>query len=83
MSYIQMTDIRSMEPDASAIEKNKPLAQAFHNDDVKSLAWEELSVKITDRATGADKYILSAVSGHVRAGTLPGHAPSIVSDIGV
>ena len=65
-----MADLRSMEPDASETEKNNPPAHAFHNGDVKTLAWEDLSVKVTDRATGADKYILSAVSGHVQAGML-------------
>lgn len=68
MSYIQMADLRSRESEASGIEKNKPSALAFHNEDVVSLAWEDLSVKVIDRATGADKYILSAVSGHVQAG---------------
>lgn len=83
MSYIQMTDLRSTEPDASAIEKNKTSANAFHNDDVKSLTWEDLSVRVTDRATGADKHILSAVSGHVRAGKLLGYTPSATPDIGI
>jgi len=69
MSYFQMADLHPTEPDASEIEKNTPSAHAFHNDDVKTLTWEELSVKVTDRATEADKYILSAASGHVQAGT--------------
>jgi hypothetical protein len=64
-----MADLRSTELNDSEIEKSKPLANAFQNDDVKALTWENLSVKVVDRATGADKYILSAVSGHVRAGT--------------
>lgn len=68
MSYIKMADLRSPESDASGVEKNKPSALAFHNDNVANLAWEDLSVKVIDRATGADKYILSAVSGHVQAG---------------
>lgn len=83
MSYMQMTDLRSTEPDASAIEKNQPLAQAFHNNDVKSLTWEDLSVKVVDRATGADKYILSAVSGTVGAGKLLSCTPFVVADIGI
>lgn len=78
-----MADVHLLEPDASTIEKNKPLAHAFHNDDVKSLTWEGLSVKVVDRATGADKYILSAVSGHVRAGKLLGYTPFVVADIGI
>jgi hypothetical protein len=64
-----MADLRLQQSDASAIEKNNSSALAFHNNDVKTLSWEDLSVKVTDRATGADKYILSAVSGHVQAGT--------------
>ena len=78
MSYIQMTDLRSRESDASGIEKNKPSALAFHNDDVVSLTWEQLSVKVIDRATGADKYILSAVSGHVQAGKSRKYKPHIL-----
>lgn len=65
-----MADNHLPEPEASEIEKNKPSAHAFHNDDVKTLTWAGLTVKVVDRATGADKLILSAVSGHVRAGTL-------------
>ena len=64
-----MADLRSTESDASEIEKNNSSAHAFHNDNVNTLTWEDLSVKVVDRATGADKYILSALSGHVRAGT--------------
>jgi hypothetical protein len=78
-----MADLRSTEPDASETEKNKPSALAFHNDDVKTLAWEDLSVKVIDRATGADKYILSAVSGHVQAGKLLGYTPFVVCYIGI
>ena len=66
-----MADIHLQQSDASGIEKNKPSALAFHNDDVAALAWEDLSVKVIDRATGADKYILSAVSGRVQAGKSP------------
>lgn len=69
--YSQMADLRLQQSDASRIEKNEPPALAFHNDDVAALTWEDLSVKVTDRATGADKYILSAVSGHVQAGKSP------------
>lgn len=66
-----MADLHLQHSDASGIEKNKPSALAFHNADVVALTWEDLSVKVVDRATGADKYILSAVSGHVQAGTTP------------
>jgi len=78
-----MADIHSLELDASTIEKNEPSALAFHNDNVVTLTWEDLSVKVTDRATGADKYILSAVSGHVRAGMLHDHTPFDVPRLGL
>lgn len=75
MSYTRTIDVPLLDLDASGMESNKPLALAFRNDDVTSLTWEDLSVKVIDRTTKADKYILSAVSGHVKAGTLaPSHA---------
>jgi hypothetical protein len=78
-----MADLHSLELNASEVEKNTPPALAFHNGDVATLAWEELSVKVVDRATGADKYILSAVSGHVRAGKSQDHTPFAGRDIGI
>lgn len=69
MSYSQMTEIPLSMLQASGIEKNKPPARAFYNEDVLTLTWDDLSVKVTDRATGLDKSILSSVSGHVQAGT--------------
>lgn len=83
ISNSQMADLRSPEPHASEIEKNIPAAFAFHNGDVKTLTWEDLSVKVVDRTTGADKYILSAVSGHVRAGMLYDHTSFADPDAGV
>ena len=62
-----MADLRLQQSDASGLEKNTPSALAFHNDDVASLTWEDFSVRVVDRATGAKKYILSAVSGHAQA----------------
>ena len=69
MSYSQMTEVALSMLHASGIEKNKPPERAFYNEDVVTLTWDDLSVKVTDRATGLDKFILSSVSGHVKAGT--------------
>jgi hypothetical protein len=69
MSYARTIDVPLLDLDASGMESNKPLALAFRNDDVTSLTREDLLVKVIDRTTKADKYILSAVSGHVKAGT--------------
>jgi hypothetical protein len=81
--YVQMADLHSLELDASGVEKNTPPTLAFHNSDVATLTWEQLSVEVVDRATGADKYILSAVSGQVRAGKSHDHTPFAGPDTGV
>lgn len=68
MTYSQMADVPLTELDVPGIEKGNPPALAFRNDEVATLSWHDLSVKIADRATGEDKLILSRVSGHVQAG---------------
>lgn len=68
MSYIQMCDTLPTELDVLGMEKANTLALAFRNDDVATLSWQNLSVRVSDRATGKEKLILSDVSGHVKAG---------------
>ena len=63
-----MTDIKTEESVYSEIEKGNSPTLAFLNDDVASLSWQDLSVKVSDRVTGLDKYILQGSSGIVRAG---------------
>ncbi len=41
----------------------------LHNDTVDTLFWDNISVKIHDKSTGKDKYILQDVDGDVQAGT--------------
>lgn len=63
-----MKDLLLTDLDASGAEKGQSLALAFRNDDVSTLAWEKLSVKVADRGTGKEKFILSEISGQVHAG---------------
>lgn len=63
-----MTDLLSTDLGASGAEKGQSLALAFRNKDVSTLTWEKLSVKVADRVTGKEKFILSEVSGQVYAG---------------
>ena len=52
-----MTDIQTEASVSSEIEKGNSPTLAFLNDDVASLSWQDLSVKVSDRVTGLDKYI--------------------------
>lgn len=63
-----MTDLLLTDLHASGAEKGQSLALAFRNEDVSTLTWEKLSVKVADRATGKEKFILSEVCGQVYAG---------------
>ena len=40
----------------------------LHNDTVDTLFWDNLSVKIHDKKSGKDKYILQYIDGDVQAG---------------
>lgn len=74
MAYRSLDEI-----EMSEIEKGGQSALAFRNDDVATLSWHSLSVKVADRATGKDKSILSEVSGHVRAGAAALHMCNLLS----
>ena len=40
----------------------------LHNDTVETLFWDNLSVKIHDKKSGKDKYVLQYIDGDVQAG---------------
>jgi hypothetical protein len=63
-----MTDVQTEASVSSETEKGSSPVLAFLNDDVASLTWQDLSVKVSDRVTRQEKYILQASSGMVRAG---------------
>jgi hypothetical protein len=63
-----MTDVQTETSVCSETEKGNSPTLAFLNDNVASLSWQDLSVKVSDRVTGGDKYILQESSGLVRAG---------------
>jgi hypothetical protein len=63
-----MNDVQMEVLGYSEIEKGNSPTLAFLNNDVVSLSWKDLSVKVSDRVTKLDKYILQGSSGIVRAG---------------
>jgi hypothetical protein len=63
-----MNDVQMEVLGYSEIEKGNSPTLAFLNEDVASLSWKDLSVKVSDRVTKLDKYILQGSSGIVRAG---------------
>jgi hypothetical protein len=63
-----MNDVQMEVLGYSEIEKGNSPTLAFLNNDVASLSWKDLSVKVSDRVTKLDKYILQGSSGIVRAG---------------
>jgi hypothetical protein len=63
-----MNDVQMEVLGYSEIEKGNSPTLAFLNDDVASLSWQDLSVTVSDRVTGLDKYVLQGSSGIVRAG---------------
>lgn len=65
----RMADERWTAASISESEKGNSLGPAFKNEDVTSLSWQDLSVRVSDRGTGEDKFILDEASGHVHAGT--------------
>ena len=63
-----MTDIQTEALVSSEIEKGNSPTLAFLNEGISSLSWKDLSVKVSDRVTKLDKYILQDSFGIVRAG---------------
>ena len=53
-----MTDVQTEISVCSETEKGNSPTLAFLNDNVASLSWQDLSVKVSDRVTGGDKCIL-------------------------
>ncbi|KAM0697166.1 hypothetical protein Q7P36_003237 [Cladosporium allicinum] len=65
-----MTDIQTEALVSSEIEKGNSPTLAFLNEGISSLSWKDLSVKVSDRVTKLDKYILQDSFGIVRAGEI-------------
>lgn len=63
-----MADVQAEALVSSSLEKGHSVALAFQNDDVTSLSWKDLSVKVSDKVIGHDKFILQGSSGIVHAG---------------
>jgi ABC-type nitrate/sulfonate/bicarbonate transport system ATPase subunit len=64
-----MNDVQMEVLGYSEIEKGNSPTLAFLNDDVASLSWQDLSVTVSDRVTGLDKYVVQVISSH----SLPFH----------
>ncbi|KAF7187060.1 ABC transporter G family member 15 [Pseudocercospora fuligena] len=52
------------------LEKQADVGSIFTNDDVESLAWQDLTVTVKDRSTGQDRDILDSSSGIVKPGEM-------------
>lgn len=66
------TDTRSSggEMQLEDLEKQTDVGSIFSNDDVESLAWQDLTVTVKDRSTGQDRNILDSSSGIVKPGEM-------------
>jgi hypothetical protein len=40
----------------------------LHNETIDTLSWDKISVKILDKATHSDKYLLNSIDGAASAG---------------
>lgn len=79
-SYRSDIEMLIMPPDDAAkrdsavagedVEKQTSGVALFFNDDVGSLAWQDLTVTVKDRTTQADRSILHQSSGLVRPGQM-------------